>query len=95
MQPIWPISLPRIQQGVASGYRLQFGDAALFITDHKGGETIADLAEEISVSMLLIAASALDVTPDLAVLAAPDDLARARQVKARHVDLLLRLVRHH
>ena len=75
---------------------LQFGDAALFITDHKGGGTIADLAEEIErVDAAFVAASALDVTPELAVLAAPDDLARARQVKAEHIDLLLRLVRHH
>ena len=75
---------------------LQFGDAALFISDHKGGNTVADVAAEIErVDAAFLAASAFNVTPDFAVLAAPETPASARLVKAEHVDTLLRLARHH
>jgi pilus assembly protein CpaE len=75
---------------------LQFGDAALFVSDQKATTTVADVAEEINrVDASFLASCVVNVTPDFAVLAAPDDPARARLVKPEHVDTLLRLVRHH
>ncbi len=75
---------------------LQFGDAALFVSDRQGGSTIADLATQIErVDAAFLAASVFNVTPDFAVLAAPENPAGAHLVKAEHIDTLLRLARHH
>ena len=75
---------------------LQFGDAALFVSDQKAATTIADVAEEIErVDGSFLASCVVNVSPNFAVLAAPEDPARARLVRPEHVDTLLRLVRHH
>lgn len=75
---------------------LQFGDAVLFVSDQKPAMNIADVAEEISrVDVSFITSCLVEVSPTLAVLAAPEDPARARLVKPEHVDTLLRLLRHH
>ncbi|HET7775558.1 MAG TPA: AAA family ATPase [Azospira sp.] len=74
---------------------LQFGDAALFVSDQKVAMNVADVAEEIErVDASFLASCVSNITPNFAVLAAPEDPARARVVKPEHVDTLLRLARH-
>ncbi|MBI2307532.1 MAG: AAA family ATPase [Rhodocyclales bacterium] len=74
---------------------LQFGDAALFVSDQKSTKTIADLAEEIHrVDAAFLASSVVHISEGFDVLAAPEDPSRALAVKAEHVDTLLRLARH-
>ncbi len=74
---------------------LQFGDALLFISDHKASTTLADVAEQIDrVDASFLASCLVSITPNLGVLAAPEDPARALAVKPEHVDTLLRLARN-
>lgn len=74
---------------------LQFGDALLFISDQKAASTVADVAEQINrVDASFLASCLTPVTPNLGVLAAPEDPARALAIKPEHVDTLLRLARN-
>lgn len=74
---------------------LQFGDALLFISDQKATSTVADVAEQINrVDASFLASCLTPVTPNLGVLAAPEDPARALAIKPEHVDTLLRLARN-
>lgn len=85
----------RAQKVLLLDLNLQFGDAALFVSDQKSSKTIADLAEEIHrVDAAFLASSVVHVSSAFDVLAAPEDPARALAVKAEHVDTLLRLARH-
>lgn len=72
---------------------LQFGDASLFISDHKGPCTLTDIARQINrVDASFLAAGLLQVLPNLGVLAAPDDPVQALEILPEHVERLLDLV---
>src|SRR5471032_3181642 len=58
---------------------LQFGDASLFVSDHK--------------PLSILASSMLSITPNYSVLAAPSDPAHANDVKPEHIDAILNLAR--
>jgi pilus assembly protein CpaE len=74
---------------------LQWGDATFFISDQKPTSTLTDVAAQIErVDAVLLAASLTHVTPNLGVLAAPEDPAHALDIRPEHVDVLLRLARH-
>lgn len=69
---------------------LQFGDAASFVHDGTPASTLADVAHDITrLDASLLAASTVKVTPGFSVLAAPEDLSRAMEVKSEHVDAIL------
>jgi pilus assembly protein CpaE len=69
---------------------LQFGDALSFVHDGKPQATVADVARDISrLDATLLAASTVKVTPNFSILAAPEDLAHAMEVKPEHVDAIL------
>jgi pilus assembly protein CpaE len=69
---------------------LQFGDALSFLGDARGGATLADVARDIRrLDGSLLASSATKVAPGLSVLAAPDDMAQALDVRAEHLDAIL------
>lgn len=71
---------------------LQFGDALSFIHDGKAPSTLADVAKNISrLDASLLAASAVRVAPNYSILAAPEDLAHAMEVKPEHIDTILGL----
>ena len=71
---------------------LQFGDALSFVSDGKPGSTLADVAHDISrLDASLLAASTVKVAPNFSVLAAPEDLSKAMEVKAEHIDAILNL----
>lgn len=69
---------------------LQFGDALSFVYDGKATSTLADLAQGISrLDASLLAASTVKVAPNYSILAAPEDLAHAMEVKPEHIDAIL------
>lgn len=71
---------------------LQFGDASLFISDHKGPCTLADVSRQISrVDAAFLSSGLLQVLPNLGVLAAPEDPVQAMEIKPEHIDVLLSL----
>nr|WP_267869648.1 AAA family ATPase [Massilia agrisoli] len=75
---------------------LQFGDASLFVADHKPLATLADVALQMHrLDASLLASSMMAITPNFSVLAAPDDPVHAGDVKPEHIDVLLRLARRH
>lgn len=75
---------------------LQFGDALSFVNDGRPASTIADVARDISrLDASLLAASTVKITPNFSVLAAPEDLSQAMEVKPEHVDAILALAISH
>ena len=74
---------------------LQFGDAALFLSDQKPAATLSHVAQQIHrLDASFLAASMVQVTPNFSVLAAPEDPGHAGDIKPEHIDLLLHLARH-
>ncbi|MCE3606735.1 AAA family ATPase [Massilia sp. P8910] len=76
---------------------LQFGDALAFVHDGRPASTLADVAHAIArLDASFLAASAVRVTPNFSILAAPDDHAQAVEISAAHIDAVLALaVRHY
>jgi pilus assembly protein CpaE len=75
---------------------LQFGDALSFVHDGKPASTLADLAKDISrLDASLLAASTVKIAPNFSILAAPEDLAHAMEVKPEHIDAILTLAAAH
>lgn len=73
---------------------LQFGDAALFVSDKVPANTLADVAGNITrLDASLLASSMVQVLPNFGVLAAPEDAEHAMAVKPDNVDALLRLAK--
>lgn len=69
---------------------LQFGDALSFVYDGKPASTIADVSRDISrLDASLLAACTVKVSPNFSVLAAPEDLADAMEVKPEHIDAII------
>jgi pilus assembly protein CpaE len=75
---------------------LQFGDAALFVSDSKAASNVAEVAQQIHrLDASLLSASMINVLPNLSVLSAPEDPAHAPDVKPQHVETILKLARKH
>jgi pilus assembly protein CpaE len=73
---------------------LQFGDAALFVSDQKPTATLSHVAQQIHrLDASFLAASMVQVTPNFSILAAPEDPAHSSDVKPEHIDQLLHLAR--
>jgi len=73
---------------------LQFGDAALYVCDHRAPSNIAELAQQIHrLDASLLKSAMLEVLPNLSVLAAPEDPAHASDVKPEHVEAIIKLAR--
>jgi len=71
---------------------LQFGGALSFVYDGKAPSNLAMVAKDIGrLDASLLAASTVKVAPNYSILAAPDDIAHAMEVKPEHVDALLTL----
>ena len=69
---------------------LQFGDALAFVHDGKAPATLADVAKDIGrLDASLLAASTVKVAPNYSILAAPEDLAHAMEVKPEHIEAIL------
>jgi pilus assembly protein CpaE len=75
---------------------LQFGDALSFIYDGKPASTIADVAREMTrLDASFLAASAVHITPNFSVLAAPDDPSQSIEITPEHVDSIIALAANH
>lgn len=75
---------------------LQFGDALSFVHDARPSSTVADVARDIDrLDASLLAASAVKVAPNFSILAAPEDLAHAMEVKPEHVEAILAVASAH
>jgi len=71
---------------------LQFGDAVLFVHDHKPPTNLADVARNIHrLDASFLAASTVQIVPGYGVLAAPEDPAQCMEIKPEHLDALLNL----
>lgn len=75
---------------------LQFGDAALFISDEKPAMTMADLCAQIGrLDEHLLRSALIHVTPDFGVLAASPNADPDDRVRPDHVAAILALARQH
>ena len=71
---------------------LQFGDALSFVHDGKPASTLADVAQGINrLDASFLAASTVKITPSYSILAGPEDLSKAMEVKPEHIDAILGL----
>ena len=73
---------------------LQFGDAAIFVSDARTPSNVAELCQQIHrLDSALLEASMLEVEPNFFVLAAPENPAFASDVKREHVEAIVRIAR--
>lgn len=71
---------------------LQFGGALSFMHDGKAPSNLALVARDIDrLDASLLAASTVKVTPSYSILAAPEDVSLAMEVKPEHIDAILAL----
>lgn len=69
---------------------LQFGDAALFVSDAVPRSTLADVVRDITrLDATFLRSSMVEITPQFSVLAAPEEVDQATSVKPDHIDRLL------
>lgn len=75
---------------------LQFGDAAMFVSESHPPSDLAELSQQIHrLDASLLAASMLEVTPNFYVLASPDKPEQSVAVQREHIDAIVRLARQH
>ena len=71
---------------------LQFGDALSYVYEGVPISTLADVAHDISrLDASFLAASTVKITPSYSILAAPEDLTKAMEIKPEHIDAILGL----
>ncbi|SFC26641.1 pilus assembly protein CpaE [Polaromonas sp. OV174] len=71
---------------------LQFGDALSFVHDGEPASTLADVAHDISrLDASFLSASTVKVSANYSILAAPEDLTKAMEIKPEHIDAILGL----
>lgn len=71
---------------------LQFGDALSFVHDGKPASSLADVAHDIGrLDASFLAASCVKISPSYSILAAPEDPAKAMEVKPEHIDAIVNL----
>lgn len=69
---------------------LQFGDALAFVCDGRSHATISDVARDISrLDAALLAACTVKPAPQYSLLAAPEDLALATEIRPDHVQSII------
>ncbi len=75
---------------------LQFGDAAMFVSDAHPPSNLAELSQQIHrLDASLLEASMLQAAPGFFVLSAPDNPEHSVDVRREHVDAIVRLARLH
>ena len=75
---------------------IQFGDAAVYVSDRTPRFTLADVARAADrLDGVMLASSMLQVLPNFHVLAAPEDPDQAMQVRAEDVDAVLAMAAAH
>ena len=75
---------------------LQFGDALSFVHDGKPASTLADVAHDITrLDASFLAASTVKIADNYSLLAAPEDISSAMEIKPEHIDAVLSLAVSH
>ncbi len=75
---------------------LQFGDAALYLSDAKPTMTLADLCGQMNrLDAGLLESSLIRIAPNFGVLAASDDPDPAVEIRPDHIEIILQLARKH
>ena len=73
---------------------LQFGDALLMLGDHRAASDVAEVARDIGrLDAEFLRSAMAQVSGTLSVLAAPKELSQALEVKASHVEAIVRQAR--
>ena len=73
---------------------LQFGDAALFVSDRRPAATLSDVVHDIDrLDSALVQSSVVEVLPNFGVLAAPEDPTLATEIRPEHIESLIRFAR--
>jgi pilus assembly protein CpaE len=73
---------------------LQFGDAALFVSDQVPANTVSDVSENIArLDASLLASSMVPVLPNYGLLAAPEDPGHASSVRPEHVEVIITMAK--
>lgn len=73
---------------------LQFGDAALFVSDQVPANSITDVTENIKrVDASFFAANLVQVLPNYGLLAAPENPEDAVGIKPEHIDVIMKVAR--
>jgi pilus assembly protein CpaE len=84
--------LAQSQKVLLIDLNLQFGDALSFVQDGKATRSISDLSRDIKrLDESLLQASAIKVTPNYSILAAPDEPGQAADILPEHIDAILKL----
>jgi pilus assembly protein CpaE len=69
---------------------LQFGDALSYVHDGQPASTLADVAHDITrLDASFLTASSVKIAANYSILAAPEDLTRAMEIKPEHIDAIL------
>jgi pilus assembly protein CpaE len=75
---------------------LQFGDALSFVHEGKSASTLADVAHDINrLDASFLAASTVKIADNYSLLAAPEDISRAMEIKPEHIDVILSMAVKH
>jgi pilus assembly protein CpaE len=75
-------------------FNLQFGDALMFLTDQTAPTNLAHVAQDIHrLDAAFLASSMVSLSPNLSVLASPNDPAQGMEVTPEHIDAVLQLAR--
>ncbi|NMG00001.1 AAA family ATPase [Aromatoleum toluolicum] len=73
---------------------LQFGDAAMYVTDQTPASNLALVCQQIHrLDAAFLRSAMIEVAPNFHLLAAPDDPAHATDVRAEHVEAILKVAR--
>ena len=75
---------------------LQFGDAALYVSDQKPSMTLAEVcAAAARLDINLLESSTLKISPNFSILAASDNPDPAEDIRPEQFESVLQLARHH
>lgn len=84
--------LARTKSVLLIDLNLQFGDALSFVHEGVPASSLADVAQDIErLDASFLAASSVKILPSYSILAAPDDPARAVEIKPEHIEAILDL----
>ena len=88
-----PLGARRAQRG-AGGPDLQFGDALMMLSDQRAVSDVAEVARNINrLDAELLRSAMVQVSDTLSVLPAPEELSQALEVKAAHVEAIIKQAR--
>lgn len=90
----WILALEHGKRVALIDLNLQFGDAAMYLTDEKPASNLAQVCQQIHrLDAAFLSSAMIEVAPGFSVLAAPDDPSHATDVKAEHVAAILKVAR--